>query len=149
MKSSASEREKLKIMKIKTASIVSIASLLLISAYVGVANIRANDQAPNTAPVATSTFEDDEVQGELQVGKTESVILYVGAESGDYAGYCFTNDSDAGRAILAACKNKEQCHVKGSIDSQAGCKVPGLEADLSASGRIVKVTMAMKVAGKK
>ncbi len=87
------------------------------------------------------------IQGELQVGKSESVILYVGMETGDYAAYCFTNSSEAGRAILAACKNKAQCEVIGTVDDYS-CKVPGLEADLSASGKIVKV-QSVKSLGRK
>lgn len=97
---------------------------------------------------ALSSDEAQEIQGELQVGEKQSVILYVGAESGDYAGYCFTNDSEAGRAILAACKNKGQCKVKATIEPSE-CKVPGLEADLSDSGRIVKVESAKAVGRKK
>jgi hypothetical protein len=88
------------------------------------------------------------IQGELQVGKAESVILYVGMETGDYAAYCFTNASEAGRAILAACKNKGQCEVTGTI-ADYRCKVPGLEADLSASGRIVKVQSVKSLGRKK
>lgn len=88
------------------------------------------------------------IEGELQTGKTESVILYVGAETGDYAAYCFKNDSEAGRAILAACKNGDQCAVTGETDGAAACKVPGLEADLSASGRITKVVSAKKTGRK-
>jgi hypothetical protein len=103
--------------------------------------------ASNTAPSPTGKSEGDRVQGELQVGKSESVILYVGRETGDYAAYCFTNDSEGGRAILAACKDKEQCDVIGKVDYDSGCKVPGLEADLSASGKIVKVESA-KSAGR-
>jgi len=112
----------------------------------------ANKTAPaaNTATTpAAGTAEEGEVEGELQVGKTESVILYVGMESGDYAGYCFTNDSEAGRAILAACKDGEQCEVKGNIDNAAGCKVPGLEADLSASGKIMSVKSAKSLGRRK
>lgn len=81
----------------------------------------------------------EKIRGELQVGKTESVILYVGEESGDYAAYCFTNDSEAGRAISAACKDREQCEFSGRVDYEGGCKVPGLEADLSASGKVLQV----------
>jgi hypothetical protein len=81
----------------------------------------------------------DNIRGELQAGETESVVLYVGEESGDYAAYCFANGSEAGRAILAACKNGERCEFSGEVDYSVGCKVPGLEADLSASGRILKV----------
>lgn len=100
-----------------------------------------------TPPAGES--EAEEVEGELQVGKTESVILYVGMESGDYAGYCFTNDSEAGRAILAACKDKEQCAVKGTVDHEAGCEVPGLEATLSDKGKITKVESAKSLGRKK
>lgn len=100
----------------------------------------ANTATPtaNTASTPAGDSEATEVEGELQAGKTESVILYVGAETGDYAAYCFTNDSEAGRAILAACKDGDQCEVKGTV-AEGNCKVPGLEADLSASGKITKV----------
>lgn len=109
-----------------------------------------NNTAPvsNTATTPAAQSEAQKIQGELQVGKTESVILYVGMESGDYAGYCFTNDSEAGRAILAACKDKGQCEVTGTIDDSS-CKVPGLEADLSASGKIVKVESAKPLGSRK
>ena len=111
-------------------------------------------QQEYTAPVSNTaaisrTIQASQIQGELQVGKTESVILYVGMESGDYAGYCFTNDSEAGRAILAACKDREQCAVTGTVDYQGGCKVPGLEATLSESGKIVKVEAAKSLGRKK
>lgn len=111
----------------------------------------ANNTAtlPNTAPAPAAQSDASDVEGELQVGKTESVILYVGEETGDYAGYCFTNDSEAGRAILAACKDKEQCSVKALVDHEAGCKVPGLEADLSDSGKITKVESAKSLGPRK
>ncbi len=79
------------------------------------------------------------VTGTLQVGERESVILYFGEESGDYAAWCFENDSAAGKRILAACENGQECEVTGTIDYEAGCKVPGLEANLSASGKITSV----------
>lgn len=101
-------------------------------------SVNSTTPVSNTAPTPAAESEADKIQGELQVGKTESVILYVGEETGDYAGYCFTNDSEAGRAILAACKDGDQCEVAGTI-SDGECKVPGLEADLSASGKITKV----------
>ena len=87
-------------------------------------------------------------RGTLQVGKTESVILYFGEESGDYAAYCFANDSVAGRAILAACKNGEQCEFSGDVNYEGGCKVPGLEADLSASGRVLKIESVKSLGSK-
>jgi len=110
-----------------------------------------NSTAPvsNTAPNTAGKSEGDNIQGELQVGKSESVILYVGKETGDYAGYCFTNNSEAGRAILAACKDRAQCEVTGKVDYEGGCKVPGLEADLSASGKIVKVESAKALGSRK
>ena len=104
--------------------------------------------ASNSAPTPAGESEGFEFQGELQVGKTESVILYVGMESGDYAAYCFANDSEAGRAILAACKDKEQCAITGT-SAEGACKVPGLEADLSASGRITKVKTVKSLGRKK
>ncbi len=105
--------------------------------------------ASNTSSPTPDNSDKDEIEGELQVGKTESVILYVGMESGDYAAYCFTNESAAGRAILAACKNKQQCQVSGSVDHEAGCKVPGLEATLSASGRIITVGSVRSIGPRK
>ena len=90
----------------------------------------------------------ENIRGQLQVGKTESVILYLGEESGDYAAYCFANDSEAGRAIMAACKNGERCEFSGDVNYEGGCKVPGLEADLSASGKILKVE-SVKSLGRK
>ncbi len=93
--------------------------------------------------------ESESIKGELQLGKTDSVILYVGMETGDYAAYCFTNDSEAGKKILASCKDKEQCEIKATIDGEVRCKVPGLEADLSASGRILKVASAKTLGRRK
>lgn len=163
----------MKILKIAAFSILSIASsALLFSACSNAGNTtvtnstanttsqsnavvatnsnqtRVNNTTPvlNTSPSPAGKSEGERIQGELQVGKSESVILYVGRETGDYAGYCFTNDSEAGHAILAACKDREQCEVIGKIDEYR-CKVPGLEADLSASGKIVKVE-SVKSAGR-
>ena len=105
------------------------------------------DKSSNGAKPADSDSEN--VSGELQTGKTESVILYVGMETGDYAAYCFTNDSDAGRAILAACKDNENCEVKATLGDGPTCKVPGLEATLSASFRISKVVSAKSLGKQK
>ena len=93
----------------------------------------------DTAPARAGGEKVENIRGNLQVGRTESVILYVGEESGDYAAYCFTNGSASGRAIMAACKNGEQCEFSGNVDYGSGCKVPGLEADLSASAKVLKV----------
>ncbi len=101
-----------------------------------------------TMPTPASDSDAQKITGELQQGKTQSLILYVGMESGDYAAYCFPNDSEAGRAILAACKDKEQCEVKGEV-APGKCSVPGLEADLSDSGTIVKVESVKKLTAAK
>ena len=95
-------------------------------------------------------FEDESfpISGTLQVGKAESVILYFGEESGDYAAYCFMNNSEAGKKILAACKNGEKCEFVGEIDGESPCKVPGLEADLSSSGKIISVESVKSLAVK-
>jgi hypothetical protein len=167
------EKGNLKTLKSTTLTTLSIASLaLLFSACSSTSNTTTNSSTANTvnkntavvvnsspttanktAPVSTTPTpageaEASEIQGELQVGKTESVILYVGMETGDYAAYCFTNDSEAGRAILAACKDREQCAVTGTIDDYR-CKVPGLEADLSASAKISKVQSVKSLGRKK
>jgi len=97
---------------------------------------KAKSPAAKTTPAAVS--EAQKIEGRYQSGKTESLILYVGMETGDYAAYCFANDSEAGRAIAAACKNGEQCEVNAEM-GEGSCKVPGLEADLSDSGRIARV----------
>ena len=78
-------------------------------------------------------------KGKLEAGETDSLILYVGAESGDYAAFCFPNSSEAGRKILAACKDGEQCEFTGKVDFESACKPKNLEANLSASGKILSV----------
>lgn len=108
----------------------------------------ANAGKTASAPTPGGTFGRPKIEGELQLGKTESVILYVGKETGDYAAYCFANDSEAGRAITAVCKNGEQCEFVGEVDADSACKVPGLEADLSASSRISKIE-SVKTLGRK
>lgn len=108
-----------------------------------------NEASNSLTAILNGANDDGKIQGELQTGKTESVILYVGEESGDYAAYCFTNKSEAGQAILAACKNGDQCEVVAEVDGEGACKVPGLEATLSASGKILKVKSAKSLGRKK
>lgn len=108
----------------------------------------ANVNKTSTAATPASDSKNEKVSGELQVGKAESVILYVGEETGDYAAYCFTNDSEAGRAVLAACKDKERCEVMATL-GEGTCKVPGLEATLSASFKISKVASAKSLGRRK
>lgn len=92
----------------------------------------------------TMPASDDAVfDGRLNVGKASSYILYFGKESGDYAAYCFDNTSEAGKAILAKCKHGDRCVVRGETAAESTCRPDGFEADLSDSGRIVKVTSAV------
>lgn len=116
------------------------------------ANVSNATTAPNanktsTAPTPSESSEAEKIQGQMHLGKTESYIFYVGKESGDFAAFCFANDSEAGRKILAACKNGDQCEFTGEV-GEGKCKVPDLEADLSASGIITKV-VSVKALGKK
>lgn len=100
---------------------------------------KANVNKTSTAATPADESEAEKIRGHLHLGKSGSYILYVGMESGDYAAYCFANDSEAGRAILAACKDGDQCEFVGEIGEDNGCKAPGLEANLSARGKILKV----------
>jgi Aspartic acid proteinase inhibitor len=105
-------------------------------------------ETPNIDDVEAAN-ESETFAGKLEVGKTGSLILYFGAESGDYAAFCFKNNSEAGRAILNACKNGEQCEFTGDIDYSTPCKVKTLKADLSASGEIVAVSSVRSLTAKK
>lgn len=78
------------------------------------------------------------IEGQLHFEKGVSHILYVGKSTGDYTAYCFANASEVGRAILAACKNGDQCVVTGEV-AEGACRPKGLEADLSSSGTIRRV----------
>ena len=134
----------MKILKTTTLSALGVVSLMILLGMTAA----QNSSAKNDPQTQGGGADVQKIRGELQVGKTESVILYFGQESGDYAGYCFANDSEAGRAILAACKDREQCEFSGDVDYEGGCKVPGLEADLSASGKILKVNSVNSLGGK-
>ena len=47
-------------------------------------------------------------QGQLKVGKTDSVIIYLSEETDELWGFCFRNKSTRGRAILAKCRNGQR-----------------------------------------
>ncbi|MBC7798958.1 MAG: hypothetical protein H7Z37_18970 [Pyrinomonadaceae bacterium] len=106
-------------------------------------------QTAQSETVESSEAETVNYKGELQVGKTDSVILYLGEESGDYAAFCFANKSTVGRKVLAACKNRGQCEFTGEVDFGSSCKVKGLQASLSASAKIVKINSVKTVARRK
>ena len=90
-------------------------------------------------------------KGSLSVGKTDSYILHVGQESGDFAALCFPNRSEVGRAILAACKKGAVCEFKGAVDQGAECKKvdKATRAVLSGSGKILSVESVRAVAPEK
>lgn len=110
-----------------------------------VSNATTNEKAVSKMiPAQDSPTET--IAGQLQTGKTNSVIVYVGMESGDYAVYCFANKSAVGRAILAKCKNGDQCEFVGEVaDDDEECTAPGLEASVSRSGNITKVTRVKRL----
>jgi hypothetical protein len=103
-----------------------------------------------SSPSPASDSEATKLEGQLHVGKTGSYLFYVGKETGDFAAFCFANESEAGRAILAACKDGDQCAITAEIEEDEGCKPdPGFEGDLSGRGRITKVESVKKLSGKK
>jgi len=87
--------------------------------------------------------------GQLNRGKTDSAIVAVGDETGDYAARCFANDSEIGKQILAVCQDGDQCEVViAKTDYEFQCKVEGLAADISSSGKIVSVKSVRKLKSK-
>ena len=93
--------------------------------------------------VYDSLVTDGTFKGTLHAGKAESFMVYVGEESGDFAAFCFANDSEAGRAILAACKDGDTCEFTGTVDQGVECQVDKeTQKTLSASGRILSVKSA-------
>ena len=101
------------------------------------------------APSFATNAQQSEVvtyEGQLQVGKHESTIVYLGEETGDLAAFCFINNSSIGRAILSKCKNKEQCKFSGRVDWRSSCNIKG---NFSASGKIVSLKSVRKPVRKK
>ena len=81
--------------------------------------------------------------GMIEMGKTDSAIFSVSTKTGDVAAYCFPNNSEAGRAILAACKNGEQCEFTGKVDTEGGCQIKD-ERELSASGKVISIVKVVR-----
>jgi len=88
-------------------------------------------------------------KGSLKRGATDSSIVYVGEESGDFALFCFANDSEVGRKILAACKDGGQCEFSGKVDFASACKDKDLNGVLSASGKITEINSVKAATGKR
>ena len=96
-----------------------------------------------TKRAADSLVTEGTFKGTLRAGKADSYMVYVGEESGDFAAFCFANASEAGRAILAACRDGDTCEFNGKVDQGVECKVDKeTQKVLSAGGRILSVTSA-------
>ncbi len=85
-------------------------------------------------------------EGQLEVGKRESTIVYLGEETGDLAAFCFTNKSSIGRAILSKCKNRGRCKFSGRVDWSKSCSISG---SFSARAKIVSLKSVRKLVRKK
>ena len=85
-------------------------------------------------------------KGQLQVGKGESTIVYLGKDTGDLAAFCFTNKSSIGRAILSKCKNKEQCKFSGRVDWSKPCNI---SESFSARAKIISLKSVRKFVRKR
>jgi hypothetical protein len=73
--------------------------------------------------------------GQVKLSDPVSVINYVGAESGDWVPMRFRNDSEAGRKILAACGNDDNCEFTGTVEFLDEVPPP----DASAVAQIIRV----------
>jgi hypothetical protein len=83
--------------------------------------------------ITSGTFK-----GTLHTGKTESYLVYVGEQSGDFAAFCFANASAAGKSVLAKCTDGATCQFAGKVDQGKTCKVDAeTQKVLSGSGRIL------------
>src|SRR5688572_4695634 len=90
----------------------------------------------STAQTATNENHDSGTwAGQIKVAQPISMFNYVGAESGDFAPMRFRNDSEAGKKILAVCKNDDMCEITGVIEWLDEPPPP----DASAIGQIVRV----------
>lgn len=103
---------------------------------------------PAVAPTSTDTTTDAAAQtstnenqvsgtfaGQIKIAQSVSMFNYVGAESGDFAPMRFRNDSEAGKKILAACKNDDLCEFTGIVEWLDETPPP----DASAIGQIIRV----------
>lgn len=111
-------------------------------------------ETASVAPVATETATASSVPvtvnenheqgtwaGQIKVAQPVSMFNYVGAESGDFAPMRFRNDSEAGRKILAACSNDDNCEFTGTIEWLDETPPP----DASAIGQIISVASAKRL----
>jgi len=88
-----------------------------------------------TATAANENHTSGTWAGQLRISDPVSVLNYVGAESGDFVPFRFRNDSEAGKKILAACRNDETCEFTGAVEFLDEAPPDGA----SAVGEIVRV----------
>lgn len=86
-------------------------------------------------PALNENAETGTWAGQVKVSDPVSVIHYVGRESGDWVPMRFRNDSDAGRTILAACGNDDNCEFTGAVEFLDEVPPP----DASAVAQIIRV----------
>jgi hypothetical protein len=108
----------------------------------GVAETTAGTTAETaTEPLANENQQAGTWSGQIKLGKPVSMFNYVGAESGDFAPMRFTNDSAAGKQILAACGDDDSCEFTGVVEWLD--ETP--PQDASAIGKIVRVDSVKRV----
>lgn len=97
-----------------------------------------SSEATTDAAAQTSTSEGQDSgtwAGQVKIAQPISMFNYVGAESGDFAPMRFRNDSEAGKKILAVCKNDDLCEFTGIVEWLDEPPPP----DASAIGQIIRV----------
>jgi hypothetical protein len=97
-----------------------------------------SSEATTDAAPQTSTNENQDSgtwAGQVKIAQPISMFNYVGAESGDFAPMRFRNDSEAGKKILAVCKNDDLCEFTGIVEWLDEPPPP----DASAIGQIIRV----------
>ena len=107
-----------------------------------VSSVAATDSqvAPATSQTTAEPATGENVEvgtwaGQVKVSDAVSTINYVGAESGDWVPMRFRNESEAGRKILAACGNDDDCEFTGAVEYLDEAPPP----DASAVAQIVRV----------
>lgn len=131
----------------KSVMVIAVAALLCGCAREGSSPTQqasATDSVATTS-VAPATTTEDNAQagtwsGQIKTGPSESVLNYVGAESGDWVPMRFQNDSEAGKKLLAVCGNDDLCEFTGAVEFLDEAPPP----DASAVGRIVRVDRVKK-----
>lgn len=106
------------------------------------ANISSNDSQNTQISVENST-ETVSYKGKLKSDGKQSTILYLGEESGDLAGFCFMNDSEVGKKILAECNVGELCEFNGEVDWSKSC--PFGDGMFSAEAEIISIKSVKKI----